>query len=128
MVFDTISSGYLSVRKDYHMKTHDQKHLTLSDRTYIEQELLQKSSFSSIAKVLHKDPSTIAKEVKRHRKESSTNPRYVCHLCKLYKECDLRSSELNCPSYNIRYCSFYCKNCYRKKVIDLLSTFLTLYL
>ena len=40
MVFDTISFGYLSVRKDYHMNTHNQKHLTVSDRLYIEQELL----------------------------------------------------------------------------------------
>jgi len=28
---------------------HNQKHLTLSDRTYIEQELLQGSTFKSIA-------------------------------------------------------------------------------
>lgn len=43
------------------MSKHIQKHLTLSNRTYIEQELLQKSTFSSIGKVLHKDPSTISK-------------------------------------------------------------------
>ena len=44
------------------MSEHNQKHLTLSNRTYIEQELLQKSTFSSISKVLHKDPSTISKD------------------------------------------------------------------
>ena len=33
MVFDTISHGYLSVGKDYHMNEHNQKHLTLSNRT-----------------------------------------------------------------------------------------------
>ena len=42
---------------------HNQKHLTLSDRTYIEQELLQKSSFTSIASNLKKDSTTIAKEI-----------------------------------------------------------------
>ena len=42
---------------------HDHKHLTLSDRIYIEQELIQGSSFKSIAKTLKKDPTTIAKEV-----------------------------------------------------------------
>ena len=50
------------------MSKHNQKHLTLSNRTYIEQELLQKSTFSSIGEVLHKDPSTISKEVKRYSK------------------------------------------------------------
>lgn len=50
------------------MNKHNQKHLTLSNRTYIEQELLQKSTFSSIAKSLHKDPTTISKEVKRYYK------------------------------------------------------------
>ena len=39
---------------------HNQKHLTLTERTYIEQELVQGSTFSSIASVLHKDPSSRA--------------------------------------------------------------------
>ena len=47
--------------------THNQKHLTLTDRTFIEQELVQGSSFKSIADVLGKDPTTISKEVKLHR-------------------------------------------------------------
>lgn len=34
---------------------HNQKHLTLSDRTYIEQKLLQNSSFHSISATLHRD-------------------------------------------------------------------------
>lgn len=50
------------------MNKHGQKHLALSNRTYIEQELLQKSTFSSIGSVLHKDPSTISKEIKRYSK------------------------------------------------------------
>ena len=60
--------GYLSVGKDIHMNknNHNQKHLTLSDRIYIEQELLQGSTFRSIASVLHKDPSTISKEIRLH--------------------------------------------------------------
>jgi diketogulonate reductase-like aldo/keto reductase len=35
---------------------HNQKHLTLTERTYTEQELVQGSTFSSIAAVLNKDP------------------------------------------------------------------------
>lgn len=46
-----MSYCYLSVGKDIHInKNHpNQKHLTLSDRVYIEQELLQGSTFRSIA-------------------------------------------------------------------------------
>lgn len=110
IVFDTIPYGYLSVGKDYHMNEHDQKHLTLSNRTYIEQELLQKSTFSSIGSVLHKDPSTISKEVKRYSKTIPAGYSYKCNLCKHYKDCDLRSKELKCPRYS-SHCSFYCKKC-----------------
>ena len=42
------------------------KHLTYSDRVYIEQELMQRSSFRSIASTLGKDPSTISKEIRLH--------------------------------------------------------------
>ena len=52
---------------------HNQKHLTLSDRTYIEQELCMGSSFKSISKVLCKDPTTISKEVQKNRKVSQDN-------------------------------------------------------
>lgn len=92
------------------MNEHDQKHLTLSNRTYIEQELLQKSTFSSIGSVLHKDPSTISKEVKRYSKTIPAGYSYKCNLCKHYKDCDLRSKELKCPRYS-SHCSFYCKKC-----------------
>lgn len=44
-----------------------QKHLTLEDRIYIENELNKGSSFKDIAKFLCKDPTTISKEVKAHR-------------------------------------------------------------
>ena len=68
------------------MKKHysyPHKHLTLSDRIYIEQELMQGSSFKSIAAFLHKDPSTISKEVRLHAKQArlmfrSSDCRYSC--------------------------------------------------
>ncbi len=64
---------------------HDQKHLSLSDRTYIEQELLQLSTFKSIAAVLHKNPSTISKEVRLHSESVHTVKPY-CKLCLSYDE------------------------------------------
>lgn len=45
----------------------NQKHLTLENRIYIENELNKATSFKDIAKFLCKDPTTISKEVKAHR-------------------------------------------------------------
>ena len=45
----------------------NQKHLTLEDRIYIENELNKGTTFKDIAKFLCKDPTTISKEVKAHR-------------------------------------------------------------
>ena len=43
------------------------KHFTLDDRSALQAGLDQKKSFRAIAKELHKDPSTLAKEVKLNR-------------------------------------------------------------
>ena len=84
---------------------HDQKHLTLSDRIYIEQELLQRSSFKSIAETLHKDPTTISKEVRRHSKVCE-GKLYAgrCSKCTRRKDCDITGIDTisNCTRH-------YCK-------------------
>ena len=49
------------------------KHLTLDDRIFIEKELEKGSSFKSIAIMLCKDPTTISKEVKKHRSKTAPN-------------------------------------------------------
>ncbi len=49
------------------MQSVNQKHLTLEDRNYIEQALNQNMTFKEIAKFLSKDPTTISKEIKKHR-------------------------------------------------------------
>ena len=46
---------------------HTQKHMTLSDRIFIEQALSNHDSFKDIASVLKKDPSTISREFEKHR-------------------------------------------------------------
>ncbi len=65
------------------------KHLTYSDRVYIEQELMQFSSFRSIAETLGKDPSTISKEIRLHGIDAlvvaSRSPR--CSLCIHFGKC-----------------------------------------
>ena len=45
----------------------ENKHLTLDERNFIEQELTKNTSFREIAKYLSKDPITISREVKKHR-------------------------------------------------------------
>ena len=45
----------------------ENKHLTLDERNFIEQELAKNTSFKEIAKYLSKDPTTISKEVRKHR-------------------------------------------------------------
>ena len=45
----------------------NQKHLTLNDRLYIENELAKGTPFKDIAAFLRKDPTTISKEVRAHR-------------------------------------------------------------
>lgn len=92
---------------------HNQKHLTLSDRTFIEQEVFQKSSFTSIAKNLKKDPTTIAKEIKRYSKNVPIKGNRSCNKCNRFKDCDISSLETSCNHYNKKFCTFYCKKCYR---------------
>lgn len=64
------------------------KHLTISDRLYIEQELLQGSSFRSIASVLGKDPTTISKEIRLHCDNTDSYRFKGCHRCKFFKKCN----------------------------------------
>lgn len=45
----------------------NQKHLTLNDRIYIENELSKGATFKDIAAFLCKDPTTISKEVRSRR-------------------------------------------------------------
>ena len=56
------------MQKEGNMKD-SQKHLTLSERIIIEQKLNEGSTFTAIAALVNKDPSTISKEVRKHRTE-----------------------------------------------------------
>lgn len=88
------------------MKNHYQKHLTLSDRTYIEQELQQGSSFTSIANIPGKDPATISKEIKRHRDYLKPDGfTGKCRSCMHYGECTERHV---CGNDKCKYACRYC--------------------
>ncbi len=87
------------------------KHLTLVDRLYIEESLNEGRSFRSIAKYLCKDPSTISKEVWRHRSVNTwncgsfNNPHNFCihrFHCKKTNACN-----------KIFLCDNMCRSCHK---------------
>lgn len=95
---------------------HDQKHLTLTDRTYIEQELFQGSSFKSIGLALHKDPTTISKEIRKHAKIiEGKRAAGHCIKCKNHPTCNIHGID-TCISDCKRssYCKNLCKRCWRE--------------
>ncbi|MBQ8633528.1 MAG: IS30 family transposase [Lachnospiraceae bacterium] len=84
----------------------NQRHLTLSDRVYIEQALLQECSFTNIAKVLHKDPSTISKEIR--------NNRCFLHGEQSARRCRCCMNRSHCKEKNVcgnEHCHYSCRLC-----------------
>lgn len=124
--------GSLTVQKEVSVKSK-QKHLTLSDRILIEQGLNEGKSFKAIASSIGKDPTTVSKEVKKHRaikyhKDKTKKPYcanektcFIHGLCsqqrcfKLCKNCKL-CRDL-CPQYKPKECGrlhkapFVCNSC-----------------
>ena len=114
----------------------DNKHLTLDERNFIEQELAKNTSFREIAKFLSKDPSTISKEVRKHRirKEGQAihvnfnhcAKKYNCHrhnLCKPHclKECrhcnncnDICSDFVDGTCFRLNHAPYVCNGCSEK--------------
>ena len=82
----------------------NQKHLTMSDRIYIEQALAERKNFRNIAAYLEKDPSTISKEVRKYK---TVKAHYIfkSNECKNEKGC--RKKNL----CNEVYCSTRCAIC-----------------
>lgn len=97
------------------MQNTNQKHLTLEDRNYIEQALNQNMSFKEIGKFLSKDPSTISKEVKKHRiRKEPSNFNSSGNVCKYRFSCKKKNvCGRNCNSQCARYChrcNSYCSD------------------
>lgn len=117
----------------------NQKHLTSSQRLIIEKGLNDQLSFAVIAKEIHKDPSTISKEVRKHREFATRKPnapaipcfnradcrkRYLCAdncpiFCKICQKPKLRCSDI-CVDYKPTYCvkldkpPYVCNGCVKK--------------
>ena len=114
ILYGIIFFGHLSDMRNTQMSNYvkgNQKHLTLSDRIYIEQELAHGSTFRSIAAFLEKDPSTISKEVHKNVTTLESNLRYKgCKQCNDYMNCQLRG---NCGLQP--KCKKLCKHCSRNR-------------
>jgi len=86
----------------------NQKHMTAEDRAYIEEAMRRNMNFKEIAKYLSKDPTTISKEIKRHRitqKPSNFNNGGQ-NQCKHIKSCQKRDL---CGVG--KSCRFPCRQC-----------------
>lgn len=82
-----------------------QKHLTLSQRIEIEQGLNSNKSFAEIARIIHKDASTISKEVRLHaRQKERPDSGYTNPPCEHRKNCSLKNL---CEDM----CGYQCKMC-----------------
>lgn len=114
----------------------ENKHLTLDERNMIEQELAKNTSFKDIAKLVAKDPTTISKEVKKHRikKEGQSihvnfnhcAKKYHCHrknLCnsRCTKECrhcnncnDVCSDFVEGTCFRLTHAPYVCNGCTEK--------------
>lgn len=108
-------------------------HLTLDERNYIEQELMKNTNFQDIAKYLGKDPTTISKEIRKHRikKEGQSihvgfnhcARRYNCHrrnICSTIcqKECkQCKDCNSVCPDFEdgicfrLKHAPYVCNGC-----------------
>ena len=68
----------------------NQKHLTFEQRVEIEKGLTENKSFSAIAKLIGKDPSTISKEVRLHaHTKERPDSRYTSAPCINRKKCEI---------------------------------------
>ena len=109
-------------------------HLTLSDRIYIEQALERRMKFKDIAIFIEKDPSTVSKEIRRHRSKKSSGKRTalcihrssctktgMCNQKHCFHQncgkCTLHRCQWSCPEYEAPACTrlehapYVCNGC-----------------
>ena len=66
---------------------HDGTHLTLEERKIIQAGIENNSSKASIARTIGKDATTVAKEIRKHRKPKPRNTFNNPFLCAKMKTC-----------------------------------------
>lgn len=78
-------------------------HLTLDDRRQIQEGLEKELSRTKISKIIDKDISTVAKEIKLRRKLKPRNPFNNPITCTHFKECGVCHGQ--CSEYEEIKCS-----------------------
>lgn len=91
----------------HHMK---QKHMTKEMRERIEKGIREGESLKEIAKAIDKDPTTISKEVYKHRNKVIKDPKSTlvssfCTKCSNFHKCDI------VHLCKVQRCSKKCKSC-----------------
>ena len=84
---------------------NENKHLTLDERNFIEQELAKNTNFKEIARYLGKDPTTISKEIRKHRIRKEGQAIHVN-----FNHC---AKKFNCHRHNLcnPRCAKECRHC-----------------
>jgi len=82
--------------------THDNKHLTLNERKIIQTGIENRSNKVDIARIIGKDPTTITKEIKKHRIFKPRNQFYYPSICIHRKEC--HGCKARCSRYEEPKC------------------------
>lgn len=84
-----------------------QKHLTAEQRSVIQDMLSKKTTFTEIGDAIGKDPSTVAKEIKKHLTFSKVGYRFVkFNACSKRRTCEKRHVCTTCnPDRNYKKCS-----------------------
>lgn len=83
------------------------KHLTLEERKIIQDGIEKRLSKTSVARSLQKDPTTISKEIKKHRTLKPRNRFNSQVICSNFIQCHKprKSCSESCPSYTEQTCS-----------------------
>ena len=68
-------------------QTHDNKHLTLDERKIIQTGIENRSNKVDIARTIGKDPTTVAKEIRKHRTFKPRNQFLYPSICIHRQEC-----------------------------------------
>lgn len=95
-----LSKGrYINMSK----QTHDNKHLTLDERKIIQTGIENRSKKIDIARTIGKDPTTIAKEIRKHRTFKPRNHFIYPSVCVHRQECG--GCRKRCPRYEEIKCN-----------------------
>jgi IS30 family transposase len=84
---------------------HDQRHLTPEERKIIETGITNGATKADISRTIAKDATTVAKEIRVHRKLKARNTYGRPVLCKFQKECPQKPRACKCDLFQEPVCN-----------------------